>query len=262
MTTNLATSALPLAGRHALVSGASRGIGAAVARELDALGARLTLLGRDRAALERTAAGLRDPCVVIADVADSAALATAVAGARAAAGPLAILVNNAGIAPSAPFLRTDAATWSETMRVNLEGTVALCREALPDMLALGWGRVVNIASTAGLHGYAYVSAYCASKHAVVGLTRALAMEFARKAITVNAICPGYVATELLERSIANIVDKTGCTPEAAAAQLRATNPQDRFVDPAEIAATVRWLCLPGAEAVTGQAIALAGGEIQ
>jgi NAD(P)-dependent dehydrogenase (short-subunit alcohol dehydrogenase family) len=148
------------------------------------------------------------------------------------------------------------------MRVNLDGTAHLCRAALPDMLAAGWGRIVNIASTAGLRGYPYVSAYCASKHAVIGLTRALAMEFARKSITVNAICPGYVATDLLERSLDNIVEKTGLRREQAAAQLRATSPQDRFVEPAEIAATVRWLCVPGSEAVTGQAIALAGGEIQ
>lgn len=256
------TDTLPLAGRHALVSGASRGIGAAVARELAALGARLTLLGRDRAALESVAATLPGAWARVCDVGDAEAVAASVHAARELAGPVAILVNNAGIAPSAPFLRTDAATWSDTLRVNLDGCVHLCQAALPDMLARGWGRIVNIASTAGLRGYPYVSAYCASKHAVVGLTRALAMEFVRKGVTVNAICPGYVATDLLERSLENIVRKTGCTREAAAAQLRATNPQDRFVEPAEIAATVRWLCLPGAEAVTGQAIALAGGEIQ
>jgi NAD(P)-dependent dehydrogenase (short-subunit alcohol dehydrogenase family) len=255
-------TALPLDGRHALVSGASRGIGAAVARELDALGARVTLLGRDSAALGAIAAGLREAVVVTADVGDEAAVQRAAHDARAAAGPIAILVCNAGIAPSAPFLRTDSATWARTLRVNLDGVVHLARAALPDMLALGWGRLISVASTAGLRGYPYISAYCASKHAVVGLTRALAMEFVRKHITVNAICPGYVATGLLENSLANIVARTGMTHETAAAQLRAVNPQDRFVEPAEIAATVRWLCLPGSEAVTGQALALAGGEIQ
>jgi NAD(P)-dependent dehydrogenase (short-subunit alcohol dehydrogenase family) len=252
----------PLAGRHALVSGASRGIGAAVARELDALGARVSLLGRDRAALEAVAGELHDAVVLVADVGQAQAVEDAVAQASATAGPLAILVNNAGIAPSSPFLRTAAQTWSDTLRVNLEGVVNLTRAALPDMLGLGWGRVINIASTAGLRGYPYVSAYCASKHAVVGLTRALAMEYVRKQITVNAICPGYVATDLLERSLDNIMEKTGVARADAAAQLRGSNPQDRFIEPAEIAATVRWLCLPGAESVTGQALALAGGEIQ
>ena len=256
------SNSLPLHGRHGLVSGASRGIGAAVARELGALGARLSLLGRDRAALEAMALELPGACAIVCDVGDAAAVGDAVRTARDHAGPLSILVNNAGIAPSAPFLRTDAGTWSAVMRVNLEGCVNLSQAALPDMLDAAWGRIVNIASTAGLRGYPYVSAYCASKHAVIGLTRALAMEFVRKGITVNAICPGYVATDLLERSLENIMAKTGSTREAAAAQLRATNPQDRFIEPAEIAATVRWLCLPGAEAVTGQALALAGGEIQ
>jgi NAD(P)-dependent dehydrogenase (short-subunit alcohol dehydrogenase family) len=186
----------------------------------------------------------------------------AVSAAREAAGPIAILVNNAGIGPSAPFLKTGAEVWSGVMRTNLDGTVNLCRAALPDMLGLGWGRIVNIASTAGLRGYPYVTAYCSSKHAVVGLTRALAMEFVRKQITVNAICPGYVNTDLLERSLDNIVQKTGSSREQAAAQLRATNPQDRFVEPEEVAAMVRFLCLPGSESITGQSLALAGGEIQ
>lgn len=251
-----------LAGRHAVVSGASKGIGAAVSRELHALGAAVTLLGRDEAALAALAAELPGSLPLVADVADEASVLSAVASARERAGPVTILVNNAGIGPSAPFLKTRNETWSTVMRTNLDGTVFLCRAALPDMLAAGWGRIVNIASTAGLRGYAYVSAYCASKHAVVGLTRALAMEVVRKNITVNAICPGYVATDLLERSLENIVAKTGCSREEAAAQLRATNPQDRFVEPGEIAATVRYLCLPGAESITGQSLAIAGGEIQ
>jgi len=259
---NITASHRPLAGRHALVSGASRGIGAAVARELNALGARLTLLGRDAEALAHVAAGLDDAVVATADVGDAASVEAAVCAAREAAGPIAILVNNAGIGPSAPFLKTSAEVWSGVMRTNLDGTVNLCRAALPDMLTLGWGRIVNIASTAGLRGYPYVTAYCSSKHAVVGLTRALAMEFVRKQITVNAICPGYVNTDLLERSLDNIVQKTGSSREQAAAQLRATNPQDRFVEPEEVAAMVRFLCLPGSESVTGQSLALAGGEIQ
>lgn len=259
---NITATHRPLAGRHALVSGASRGIGAAIARELGLLGARVTLLGRDATALAHVAAGLDDAVVATADVADAASVESAVAAAREAAGPIAILVNNAGVGPSAPFLKTSAETWSNVMRTNLDGTVNLCRAALPDMLTLGWGRVINIASTAGLRGYPYISAYCSSKHAVVGLTRALAMEFVRKNITVNAICPGYVNTELLERSLENIMQKTGCSREQAAAPLRATNPQDRFVEPEEVAAMVRFLCLPGAESITGQSLAMAGGELQ
>jgi len=255
-------SALPLFGRHAIVSGGSRGIGAAVARELDALGASLTLLGRDSAALEQVCASMRDAQPLSVDVSRADELRSAVQQSRERHGGVAILINNAGIAESAPFLRTDAALWSRTMAVNLEGVVNLCQAALPDMLDAGWGRIVNIASTAGLRGYPYVSAYCASKHAVVGLTRALAMEFVRKTITVNAICPGYVETELLQRSIDNIAQRTSTSRESAERQLRAVSPQDRFVAPEEIAATVRWLCLPGSESVTGQAIALAGGEIQ
>jgi 2-hydroxycyclohexanecarboxyl-CoA dehydrogenase len=247
---------------HALISGGGRGIGAACAHELDAIGARVTLLGRDRGALEKMRAQLRDAVVVSADVTDGAAIAAAVAEARAAAGPITILINNAGVAESAPFLRMEQASWSRMFTVNVDGVANLCRAVLPDMLSAGWGRIVNIASTAGLRGYAYVSGYCASKHAVVGLTRALAVEFVQKGITVNAVCPGYVETEMLTRSLQNIVDKTGCTIEEAAAQLRSVNPQRRFIQPAEIARTVRWLCLPGAESVTGQAIALAGGEIQ
>jgi NAD(P)-dependent dehydrogenase (short-subunit alcohol dehydrogenase family) len=253
---------LPLSGCHAIVSGGSRGIGAAVARELDALGASLTLLGRDRQALQQVCAGMRNALPITVDIGEADALRRAVQESREHHGAVTILINNAGIAESAPFLRSDAALWSRTMAVNLEGVVNLCQATLPDMLAAGWGRIVNIASTAGLRGYPYVSAYCASKHAVVGLTRALAMEFVRKPITVNAICPGYVATELLERSIANIAQRTGASREAAERQLRGVSPQDRFVAPEEIAATVRWLCLPGAESVTGQTIALAGGEIQ
>jgi NAD(P)-dependent dehydrogenase (short-subunit alcohol dehydrogenase family) len=245
-----------------VVSGASKGIGAAVSRELHALGATVSLLGRDERALAALAAELPGSLPIVADVADEASVQSAVATARGRAGPVTILVNNAGIGPSAPFLKTSNETWSAVMRTNLDGTVFLCRAALPDMLTAGWGRIVNIASTAGLRGYPYVPAYCASKHAVVGLTRALAMEMVRKQITVNAICPGYVATDLLERSLDNIVTKTGCSREEAAAQLRAINPQDRFVEPAEIAATVRYLCLPGAESITGQSLAIAGGEIQ
>lgn len=251
-----------LAGRHALVSGGGRGIGAAIARELDALGAGVTLLGRSLPALEEVAATLTRGFAVCADVTDAAAVAAALAAGRERHGPVSILVNNAGVAESAPLLKTDTAMWRTAFAVNVEGAFNLCRLALPDMLAEDWGRIINVASTAGLRGYPYVAAYCASKHALIGLTRALAMEYVRHPITVNAICPGYVETEMLHRSIDNIVAKTGSSEADAAERLRSVNPQQRFIQPGEIAATVRWLCLPGSESVTGQSVALAGGEIQ
>ena len=147
------------------------------------------------------------------------------------------------------------------MSVNLDGTFHCSQAALPDMLAARWGRIVNIASTAGLTGYAYVSAYCASKHGVIGLTRALAMEIAAKGVTVNAVCPGYTDSDMVNASVANIVAKTGRTPEQALAELVSRNPQKRLIKPEEVANAVAWLCLPGSEAVTGQAISVSGGEL-
>jgi NAD(P)-dependent dehydrogenase (short-subunit alcohol dehydrogenase family) len=145
--------------------------------------------------------------------------------------------------------------------VNLDGTFHCTQAALPDMLAAGWGRIVNVASTAGLTGYGYIAAYCASKHAVIGLTRALAVEVATKGITVNAVCPGYTDTEMVKETVANIVDKTGRTPDQALTELTARNPQRRLIKPQEVAATVAWLCLPDSDSITGQAIAISGGEV-
>jgi NAD(P)-dependent dehydrogenase (short-subunit alcohol dehydrogenase family) len=147
------------------------------------------------------------------------------------------------------------------MAVNLDGTFHCAQAALPDMLAAGWGRIVNIASTAGLTGYGYISAYCASKHGVVGLTRALALEVATKGITVNAVCPGYTDTDMVKDTVANIVAKTGRTPDQALAEMTSRNPQKRLIKPEEVANAVAWLCLPGTEAITGQAIAISGGEV-
>ena len=176
-------------------------------------------------------------------------------------GPVQILVNNAGVARSAPFHKTDSALWQAMLAVNLTGTYLCCRAALPGMLEAGFGRIVNVASTAGLTGYAYVTAYCAAKHGVIGLTRALALETARSAVTVNAVCPGYTDTDMVHQAVANIVAKTGKSEEQARAALTERNPQQRLVRPEEVANAVLWLCLPGSEAVTGQSISVSGGEV-
>jgi len=177
------------------------------------------------------------------------------------AGRIDMLINNAGQAASAPFLQTDAALWQQMLDVNLSGSFHCIGQVLPAMLEAGWGRIVNIASTAGLKGYSYVAAYCAAKHGVIGLTRALALELATKGVTVNAVCPGYTETGIVETAIANIVAKTGRSPEQAKAALAAANPQQRLVQPDEVAQAVAWLCAPASSAMTGQAIAVAGGEI-
>ncbi len=247
-----------LQGKHAVVTGASRGIGLSIARALMAHGARVTLMARDAHALEAAAAQLGGGTAwQTVDVTD----AEGVAAAFARAGVVDILVNNAGQAAAAPFGRTDGALWQRMLDVNLTGAYHCIQAALPGMLDGGWGRVVNVASTAGLTGYRYVAAYCAAKHGLVGLTRALALEVASRGVTVNAVCPGYTETDLVADAVANIVRKTGRTQEQARAELAAANPQGRLVQPDEVAHAVAWLCMPGAAAMNGQAIAVAGGEV-
>ena len=253
-----------LSGQHALVTGAARGIGAAIARALANQGARITLLGRDRAALETMAASLPasaraqvQPC----DITQADAVAATFAAARAALGPIDVLVNNAGQAESAPFAKTTLEQWQRMLAVNLTGTFLCSQAALADMLAAGRGRIVNIASTAGLRGYAYVSAYAAAKHGVIGLTRSLALELASRGITVNAVCPGYTDTDIVRDSIARVVEKTGRSAEQARAEFVQANPQRRLVSPDEVADAVLWLCGAGAGAVTGQALSVSGGEV-
>jgi NAD(P)-dependent dehydrogenase (short-subunit alcohol dehydrogenase family) len=253
-------SAQALAGKHAVVTGGARGIGAAVTQALADLGAKVTMFGRS-AAPPTELAGKPQLQYVQADVCEEEALSRAFDSARSEFGPIHILVNNAGQGRSAPFLRTDLALWRSMMQVNLDSTFHCIHAVLPAMLQAGWGRIVNVASTAGLKGYGYVTAYCAAKHGVVGLTRSLALEVATKGITVNAVCPGYTETEMLQRAVDGIMAKTGRTEAEARAELSAGNPQKRFVQPEEVANAVAWLCLPGSEAVTGQSIAIAGGEV-
>jgi NAD(P)-dependent dehydrogenase (short-subunit alcohol dehydrogenase family) len=254
--------AAPLAGRHALVTGAGRGIGAAIAARLLAEGARVTVLSRTQAEIDAVATRLGNAAQALkADVTHAEETRRAFEQAAASFGPIDILVNNAGQARSGLLHKAPDELWHQMLSVNLTGTYHGIRAALPGMLERGFGRIVNIASTSGLRGYPYVAAYCAAKHGVIGLTRALALEVAQRHVTVNAVCPGFTETALIEDAIANIRKVTGRSAEAAREALTRTNPQGRLIDPVEVAHTVAWLCLPGAESVTGQSIAVAGGEV-
>jgi NAD(P)-dependent dehydrogenase (short-subunit alcohol dehydrogenase family) len=245
---------------HALVTGGGRGIGRAVASALVQAGASVTILGRNRATLDEAVAAGAAHFAVVADVADQASVGAAIAQA-AERQPIDILVANAGNAESAPFAKSDAALFRRMMDVNLMGVVHAAQAVLPAMKTRPYGRIVAVASTAGLKGYAYVSAYSAAKHATVGLVRSLALELASTRVTVNAVCPGFTDTDLVAGSIDNIMKKTGRSREQAVAELARHNPQGRLVTPAEVADTVLWLCGEGAGAITGQAIAVAGGEV-
>lgn len=259
-------AARPLQGQHAVVTGASRGIGAAIAATLARLGADVTLMSRNEAALAGQVAQLSQSHggraqAVAVDVADEARIVASFTAAANAFGPVAILVNNAGIAEAAPFAKTDRAFWQHVIDVDLTGPYLCTRQVAGPMVTAGRGRIINVASTAGHTGYAYVSAYCAAKHGLIGLTRALAREFARSGVTVNAVCPGYTATDVVESAITNIMDKTKRTREQAISELVAHNPQGRLVTPEEVAEAVGWLCLPTAASINGQSIMVDGGEL-
>jgi 3-hydroxybutyrate dehydrogenase len=245
---------------HALVTGGGRGIGREIASALARAGATVTVLGRNRKMLDDTVAAGAAHFAAVADVANQAAVSVAIMEA-ARRQPIDILVANAGIAESAPFGKSDAALFRRMMDVNFMGVVHAVQVVLPSMRERPYGRIIAVASTAGLKGYAYVSAYSAAKHAVVGLVRSLALELANTRVTVNAVCPGFTDTDLVAGSIDNIMKKTGHSHEQAVAELARHNPQGRLVTPAEVADTVLWLCGEGAGAITGQAIAVAGGEV-
>lgn len=253
--------AASLDGRHALVTGGGSGIGAAVAAALTARGAAVTVIGRTEGRLADTVAASHARAYATADVTDPDQLQAAFARLAADHGPVEILVNNAGAAETAPFARTDRALWDRMIGLNLGAVYEATRLALPGMAERGHGRVINIASTAGLTGYPYVAAYCAAKHGVVGLTRALALEVAKKGVTVNAVCPGYTDTDLVRGSVARIEAKIGRAPDDVLAELTRANPQGRLVQPEEVGAAVAWLAGPEAASVNGIVLPIAGGEV-
>jgi 3-hydroxybutyrate dehydrogenase len=252
---------MQLAGRHALVTGGGRGIGRAVARALTAAGAKVSITGRSEGPLKETVAAGDAAFHAIADVTDAAALRSAIAACEAALGPVDILVANAGQAASAAFAKGDAAVFQRMFDVNVMGVVHAGQAVLPGMLERGFGRVINIASIAGLKGMPYVTAYCAAKHAVVGLTRALAQEVAAKGVTVNAVCPGYVETDMVTVGLDNIAAKTGRPREEGLAAMIKDNPQKRLIAADEVAAACLWLASDSSAAVNGAAIPITGGEI-
>ena len=247
---------MTLAGKHIIVTGGGSGVGATIAAELNAKGAKVTIMGRQESRLQK-----QNLPYQICDVTQASAVADAFEKARADLGSISAVVANAGAAESVPFAKISPDQLQDMLAVNLIGVFNVWQAALADMKSAGWGRLIAVASTAGLKGYPYVSAYCAAKHGVVGLTRAVALELASTDITVNSICPGFTETPLLERSVENIIEKTGMSAEAAYQSLRAGNPQKRFIQTDEVAAMAVWLCSEGARSVTGQALSLSGGEI-
>ena len=248
---------MTLAGRRVLITGGGTGLGADLARGFAAAGAEVVLAGRRREPLDAVAARTPGTSAIVADVTDEASVVRLFA----AAGPIDVVVANAGAAESAPLSRTSLELWQQMLAVNLTGVFLTLRQGLRQMEGRGWGRLITVASTAGLKGYAYVSAYTAAKHGAVGLIRAVAQEVAGAGITANVLCPGYLDTEMTERTIANIMATTGRSHDDALKALMRTNPQGRLVQPAEVTAAALWLCGPGSDAINGQAIAIDGGEL-
>ena len=247
---------MSLSGKHAVVTGGGTGVGAEIARTLAGAGAKVTIMGRSEAPLRAQGLPYR-----LCDVTDAAAVQAAFDAARAEQGPVGIIVANAGAAESVPFAKMTPEHLNAMLAVNLVGVSNCWQAALPDMKAAGWGRMIAVASTAAQKGYPYVAAYCAAKHGVLGLTRALSLELAATGITVNALCPGFIETPLLDRSIANIVATTGMSEEQAAKSLKAGNPQKRFIQTDEVAGAALWLCSEAARSVNGHGLSISGGEV-
>lgn len=250
-----------LANKHAVISGAGSGIGAAIAEALDKHGVRITAMGRRLEALQSQVKKLRDAQAIKCDLTQSEQVHAAFDKATEQFGTVDIMINNAGQVISNAFVNMDQQQWQTMLDCNLNSVFTCSKLTYPAMCNAGWGRIINIASTAALKGYAYVSGYCAAKHAVVGLTRALALEAAQTGVTVNAICPGYTDTDIITRAVDTISAKTGCSPTQALDQLTKANPQRRLIQPTEVANTVVWLCSEESQSITGQSIAIAGGEV-
>jgi NAD(P)-dependent dehydrogenase (short-subunit alcohol dehydrogenase family) len=251
----------PLKGRHALVTGGGRGIGRAIAASLVKAGATVTVAGRSATSLEQAIGQGSAHAAAVVDVTDPQAVQRAVRETVDRYGPVDLMIANAGSAASAPFMKSGPDVFRQMLDVNLLGVTNMAQAVLGTMTERGFGRIVAVASTAGLKGYPYVSAYCAAKHAVIGFVRALALETAKTGVTVNAVCPGFTDTDLVAESLERIMAKTNRTRDEALGELVKHNPQGRLIDPSEIADTVLWLCREGARSVTGQAIVVAGGEI-
>lgn len=245
-----------LAGKLALVTGGGRGIGAAIARSLAAAGARVLVCGRTKPDLDVVAKEIGGVALRV-DLADRAATDEVLAS----TGHVDVLVNNAGVAESAPLERTDDAMWDRILELDVTAAFRITRALAPAMIKAGFGRIINVASNAGVSGYGYSAAYCAAKHAMVGMTRALAIDLARTGVTINALCPGWVETQMAEEAVTRIAAKTGRSLDEARTQLAQMSPQRRMITPEEVAHAALMLCGHGARGIHGQTIVIDGGAV-